>query len=213
MSFEGFPEQALIFYEGLQADNSKAYWTDHRPVYDACVKAPMEALLAELEPEFGAAKFFRPYRDVRFAKDKTPYKDHAAALVPAMDGSTGLYVQLGADGLYLGGGAWHLQTDQVQRLRAAVDDDATGRPLAKVLAALERQGWQVGGQRLQRVPKPFAPGHGRADLLRAKTLSVSRSVAPEQWLHTAECADRIADAWRTVAPLNAWLHRHVGPSR
>lgn len=213
MSFEGFPEQALVFYEGLQADNSKAYWTDHKPVYDACVKAPMEALLAQLEPEFGTAKFFRPYRDVRFAKDKTPYKNHAAALVPAMDGSTGLYVQLSADGLYLGGGAWHLESDQVQRLRASVADDAAGGPLAKTLAALTRQGWQVGGDRLQRVPKPYPADHLRADLLRAKTLSVSQAVVPAEWLHTSECADRISEAWRTLAPLNTWLRRRVGPSR
>ncbi|MCU1672899.1 MAG: hypothetical protein JWN77_1012 [Frankiales bacterium] len=68
MMFEGFPEQALVFYEGLRADNTKAYWTDHKAVYDSCVKAPMEALLARLEPEFGSGKLFRPYRDVRFSK-------------------------------------------------------------------------------------------------------------------------------------------------
>lgn len=70
MTFTGFPEQALVFYEGLRADNSKAYWTDHKGVYDSCVKAPMEALIASLEGGFGRAKFFRPYRDVRFSKDK-----------------------------------------------------------------------------------------------------------------------------------------------
>jgi hypothetical protein len=75
--FAGFPEEALVFYEGLRADNTKAYWSDHKALYDSAVKAPMESLLAQLEPEFGKAKFFRPYRDVRFAKDKTPYKDHA----------------------------------------------------------------------------------------------------------------------------------------
>ncbi|TAL12327.1 MAG: DUF2461 family protein, partial [Frankiales bacterium] len=77
--FEGFPEEALVFYEGLEADNTKAYWTDHKALYDRTVKAPMEALLAQLEPEFGPATFFRPYRDVRFSKDKTPYKTHAGA--------------------------------------------------------------------------------------------------------------------------------------
>jgi uncharacterized protein (DUF2461 family) len=70
--FTGFPEEALVFYEGLCADNTKAYWSDHKHVYERAVKAAMEALLADLEPEFGTAKFFRPYRDVRFAKDKTP---------------------------------------------------------------------------------------------------------------------------------------------
>jgi uncharacterized protein (DUF2461 family) len=68
--FAGFPEEALVFYEGLRADNTKAYWTDHKALYDSAVRAPMQALLDQLEPEFGRAKLFRPYRDVRFAKDK-----------------------------------------------------------------------------------------------------------------------------------------------
>ena len=213
MTFEGFPEEALVFYEGLRADNTKAYWTDHKAMYDACVKEPMEALLAQLEPEFGPAKFFRPYRDVRFAKDKTPYKDHAGAVAHDHDGSTGLYVQLSADGLYVAGGSWRLESDQVQRLRAAVADDATGSRLVKTLTALEKDGWNVGGERLVRVPKPYDADHPRADLLRAKSLAANHPFEPAEWLHTPECGDRVAAAWRALKPLNAWLHRHVGPSR
>jgi len=211
--FDGFPEEALVFYEGLCADNTKAYWTDHKAMYDECVKAPMEALLAQLEPEFGPAKFFRPYRDVRFAKDKTPYKDHAGAVAHDNEGSTGLYVQLSADGLYVAGGSWHLATDQVARLRAAVDDKATGPRLVKVLTALEKDGWSIGGDRLVRVPRPYDADHPRADLLRAKTLAANQPFEPAEWLHTPECGDRIAAAWRALKPLNDWLHRHVGVSR
>ena len=206
--FAGFPEQALVFYEGLEADNTKAYWADHKAVYDTAVKAPLEALLAELEPEFGPAKVFRPYRDVRFSKDKTPYKTHAAAVV---EGDGSLYVQLGADGLYVGGGFWHTATDQVQRLRAAVADDVTGPQVQALLDGLT--GWEVLGERLQRVPKPYPPDHPRADLLRAKTLAAGLRFEPAEWLHEPECRDRVADAWRQVQPLNAWLARHVGPTR
>jgi uncharacterized protein (TIGR02453 family) len=213
MTFEGFPEQALVFYEGLQADNSKAYWTDHKATYDACVKAPMEALLAQLEPEFGAAKFFRPYRDVRFAKDKTPYKEHAGAVAHDTDGSTGLYVQVSAEGLYVAGGSWQLASDQVLRLREAVADEATGGRLVKVLGTLDKAGWRIGGHRLVRVPKPYDADHPRADLLRAKSLSAGLPFEPDEWLHTPECADRVATAWRALTPLNDWLRRHVGPSR
>ena len=213
MDFDGFPEEALVFYEGLRADNTKAYWTDHKAMYDSCVKAPMEALLAQLEPEFGSAKFFRPYRDVRFAKDKAPYKDHAGAVAHDNDGSTGLYVQLNADGLYVAGGSWHLASDQVARLRTAVDDEATGPRLVKVLAALEKAGWNIGGDRLVRVPRPYDADHPRADLLRAKTLAANQPFEPAEWLHTPECGERIAAAWRALKPLNDWLHRHVGVSR
>ena len=148
-------------------------------------KAPLDALLAELAPEFGAAKVFRPYRDVRFSKDKTPYKTHAAAVVEE-DGS--LYVQLGADGLFVGGGYWHTQSDQVQRLRAAVDDDLSGRQLQAVLDGLA--GWEVMGERLKRIPKPYSPDHPRADLLLHKSLAAGLRLEPDEWLHTAECVER-----------------------
>lgn len=208
--FEGFPEEALVFYEGLEADNTKAYWTDHKAVYDRAVKAPMEALLAQLEPEFGPATFFRPYRDVRFSKDKTPYKTHAGAVV--VDERHGaLYVQLDAEGLYVGGGYWHTQTDQVQRFRAAVDDDRSGRQLVAVLEGLSD--WTVIGERLKRLPKPYPPEHPRADLLHHKSLAVGHRFEPAEWLHQEECLDRVATAWREVAPLNAWLTRHVGPTQ
>jgi uncharacterized protein (TIGR02453 family) len=213
MTFAGFPEEALTFYEGLRADNSKAYWTDHRATYDADVKAPMEALLAQLEPEFGTGKLFRPYRDMRFAKDKTPYKDHAGAIAQDADGSTGLYVQLSADGLYVAGGSWRLATSQARRLRAAIAEDATGRRLVTVLADLEKNGWQIGGDRLVRVPPPYDKNHPRADLLRATSLAAHQPFEPAEWLHTPECGQRVADAWRALLPLNAWLRRHVGPSR
>ena len=207
--FEGFPEEALVFYEGLRADNTKAYWTDHKAMYDAAVRAPMQALLDWLEPEFGRAKFFRPYRDVRFAKDKTPYKDHAGAVV--LDDSAGaLYVQLSADGLYVGGGYWHTQTDQAQRLRAAVADDLTGRQLQRILDGLD--GWTLLGDRLKRLPKPYEPDHPRADLLHSKSLAAGRAFEPAEWLHEPECGERVAQAWRAVSPLNDWLNAHVGPT-
>jgi uncharacterized protein (TIGR02453 family) len=204
----GFPEEALVFYEGLEADNTKAYWTDHKAVYERAVREPLDALLAELAPEFGTAKVFRPYRDVRFSKDKTPYKTAAAAVV---EGDGSLYLQLGADGLYVGGGYWHTETDQVQRLRAAVDDDRSGRALQAVLDGLA--GWEVMGERLKRVPKPYAPDHPRADLLVHKTLAAGLRFEPAEWLHTADCGERVAAAWRQVQPLNAWLAQHVGPTR
>jgi uncharacterized protein (TIGR02453 family) len=213
VTFEGFPEEAITFYEGLRADNSKAYWTDHKPTYDACVKEPMVALLAQLEPEFGPSTFFRPYRDVRFAKDKTPYKEHAAAVVKHdASGKAALYVQLGADGLYLGSGYFHTATDQARRLRAAIDADRTGKQLVKILTGLTADGWEVFGERLKRLPKEYDPGHPRADLLHHKSLIAGRAHEPAEWMHTPECADRIAAGWRALLPLGRWLADNVGPS-
>ena len=206
MSFTGFPERALIFYEGLEADNSKPYWTDHREVYERDVKAPMLALLTELEPEFGAGKLFRPYRDVRFAKDKTPYKTNAAAAVD------GRYVSLSADGLFLGGGYHQPAPDQLDRMRRAVADDVQGAALERAVEAVRADGLEVGGEQLTRAPRGYPADHPRIDLLRHKSLVASTRWEPEPWLHTAEALDRVRDAWRAVTPLLDWLDGNVGPS-
>ena len=79
--FSGIPVAALDCYEDLEADNSKAFWTAHKEIYDGCVRAPIVELTAQLEEQFGPAKIFRPYRDVRVSKDKTPYKTHQGAVV------------------------------------------------------------------------------------------------------------------------------------
>src|SRR3954470_24564204 len=90
-TFEGFGERVLDFYEGLAADNSRTYWKAHEAVYREHVAEPLAALAAELTPEFGAPKIFRPYRDLRFSSDKRPYAEHASLAVAREDGG-GLYL-------------------------------------------------------------------------------------------------------------------------
>ena len=208
--FSGFPEAALDFYEGLESDNSKAYWTDHKQVYDAAVQAPVRALVAALEPEFGPVKLFRPYRDVRFSKDKLPYKTHAA--IAAEDAGQALYLQLGADGLMLAGGLHMATTDQSRRLRAAIADDLPGAALVEVLERLDGQGYRSAGDRLKRVPKEHAEAP-RQELLTLKSLTAVQHHPPAGWLHTPEAYARVVTAWRDLGPLNAWLHQHVGAPR
>ncbi len=206
MAFTGIPIAALDFYEDLEADNSKAFWTAHKHVYDESVRAPMEALAAELEKEFGPAKYFRPYRDVRFAKDKTPYKTHQGIWF----GETSLYVQIDAAGLMLAGGYWSTESSQVARLRRAVADDVAGPQLERALAAVERAKFDVGGERLTRVPSGFDKDHPRRELLLHKTLTAHRSVGAPAWLSTKRAKNEIAKAWRSLAPLTSWLDTHVG---
>jgi uncharacterized protein (TIGR02453 family) len=210
VKFAGFPEQALIFYEGLEADNSKPYWTDHRSEYEDCVRAPMEALLTELEPEFGAGKMFRPYRDVRFSKDKTPYKTAAGAVIRAPGAGGVLYVQLSADGLHVAGGIYHAESAQVQRLRRAVADDVPGAELDRVVAGLRRGGYQIDGDRMTRTPRGYPADHPRAELLRLRSLHASRRWPPEPWLHERTALTRVRTAWRAFGPLNSWLAGNVG---
>jgi uncharacterized protein (TIGR02453 family) len=204
MTFTGFGEGAVEFYDGLIADNSKPYWTDQRAVYEADVRAPMEALLAALEPEFGPGKIFRPYRDVRFSHDKTPYKTHCGATAGPF------YVQVGADGLMAAGGYYRMAPDQVARYRTAVDDERRGSDLEKRLAALD--GLTVAGETLKTRPRGFDLDHPRIDLLRHKGLYAWRAWEPDDVLHEPGTQERVASTWRVLQPLMEWLADHVGPS-
>jgi uncharacterized protein (TIGR02453 family) len=210
VTFTGFPEQALVFFEGLEADNSKSYWTDHRSEYDDAVRAPMEALMAELEGEFGTGKIFRPYRDVRFSKDKTPYKTWIGGHIPYSDGAGSAYIQLSAEGLMAAGGLHSPAPDQLDRMRRAVADDVVGAELTRVVAALRRGGYGVGGNPTTRMPRGFTADHPRADLLRHRSLHASRQWEPAAWLGERTALTRVRTALRAYADLNRWLAGNVG---
>jgi uncharacterized protein (TIGR02453 family) len=206
--FTGFSDQALELYAGLEADNSKAFWTDHKAVWESQVRDPMQALLDELEDEFGPGKLFRPYRDVRFSKDKTPYKTHQGALVGRVSG-VGWYLQVDAEGLLAGGGWRAHEPAQVHRFRAAVDDEVTGPEIAGVVAALKEQGFDVRGDELSRAPRGYPADHPRIDLLRCRSLMVSRRYGAPDWLGTSRAADEVRAAWRVVRPLADWVDTHI----
>jgi uncharacterized protein (TIGR02453 family) len=207
MTFEGFGEDAVEFYDGLLADNSKAYWTDRKAVYEEHVRAPMQALLADLEPEFGRGKIFRPYRDVRFARDKSPYKTACGATAGPF------YVQVSAEGLMAAGGYYQMTSDQLARFRAAVDDERRGADLAARLAALEKAGLTIAGERLKSRPRGVAPDHPRLELLRHRSLYAWRNWPPDDALHEPAARDRVAATWRALRPLAQWLADHVGGER
>jgi uncharacterized protein (TIGR02453 family) len=211
VTFEGFPDEGLVFYEGLEADNSKTYWTQHKAVYDAAVRAPLQALLDEVGPEFGTPKVFRPYRDVRFSSDKTPYKTHQGAVVhPDGAGAGSWYVQISAEGLMVAGGCWRLESDQVTRYRRAVADGVQGPRLEAEVDRLRGAGWDVGGERLTRVPSGHAPDADRLELLKHKALHATRRWEPAGWLHERAALDRVRTAWHDLRALNAWFADNVG---
>jgi len=212
MAFRGFPPEAISFYEGLEADNSKSYWTAKKDVYERALKEPMEALCADLDDKFGPLRMFRPYRDVRFAKDKTPYKT-AAAAASESEGGAVYYVQVSSAGLFVGSGCYHMAPDQLARFRAAVDVDRTGTEIERISADLERAGYDMAAHdQLKTAPRGFAKDHPRIDLLRRKGLVAGKSWPVAKWLHTAEAKKRIVAAWEACGPLNDWLAAHVGPS-
>jgi len=211
VSFDGFPDEGLVFYEGLEADNSRTYWLANRARYEAAVRAPLLALVEELAPEFGTPKVFRPYRDVRFSKDKTPYKTHQGAVLHQEGAGVGsMYVQVSADGLWVSGGCWRLQPDQVERYRRAVADDVQGPRLVAEVERLRAAGWSIEGERLVRTPKGYPGDHERIELLRHKSLHAAQGWEPADWLHRREALDRVRGCWRQLTQLNAWLADNVG---
>ncbi|GAA0917547.1 DUF2461 domain-containing protein [Virgisporangium ochraceum] len=209
MAFTGWPAEALDFYEGLAADNSKSYWTEHKATYDDKVYAPMVALLADLEPEFGAGKIFRPYRDVRFSSDKSPYKTTIAATL-----EKGGYVQLSADGLACGRGYYWMASDQLARYRAAVAEDRTGKDLEAIIAAAAKKKISITGhEQLKTAPRGYPKDHPRVDLLRNKGLVAWQEWPPAAWLGTAKAKDRVVAFLHATDHLAEWLDTNVGESR
>jgi uncharacterized protein (TIGR02453 family) len=206
--FGGFPPEALAFYAGLQRDNSRSYWEANRDVYESAVRDPMEELVEELRDEFGLGKVFRPYRDVRFSKDKRLYKEACGAVLhPEGAGLAVNYVELSAQGLRLGAGAWHVEPEQLRRIRTAIDDDGRGRTLQEIAARLEEEGMPLYAPELKTAPRGFARDHPRIDLLRRKRFAAMTLLEPGPWLHTREALDRAAERWRTAKPLHDWLER------
>jgi len=202
--FTGFPEAALDFYDDLEIDNTKTFWTAHKDVYEQAVKTPMTALVTALEPEFGEAKVFRPYRDVRFAKDKTPYKTNQGAWV-ARGPSTGWYVEVAAPGVRVGAGVYDASSDRLAKIRAAIDDSRRGRQLEKILAKLETGGWEVRGDKLKTTPRGYDASHPRIELLRHRSLTVGKSYGFEPVIHTPDLLDQVRTDWRAAAPLVDWI--------
>ncbi len=207
MGFTGFPEAALDFYDDLEVDNSKAFWDAHKEVYRTAVAVPMTALTEELADEFGPAKMFRPYRDVRFSKDKTPYKTHQGAFV-AVGPATGYYVQLGAAGVRVGAGFYEASAERLTALRRAIDDGRHGVELEKIVAKLQRKGWEIGGETLKTAPRGWDADHPRIALLRHKSLTVGRDYGFGDIIGSPALVEQIRTHWREATPLLDWLVRH-----
>lgn len=205
MAFTGWPVEGVEFYEGLQADNSKVYWQEHKAVYERDVRAPMEQLLAELADEFGAGKLFRPYRDVRFSADKTPYKTNCAATLGAG------YISFSADGLSTGAGLYLPDSAALQRYRTAVTREKSGNELVAIVAALRKAGYEtMAHEVLKTAPRGVPKDHPRIDLLRHKGIAMMKTWPVGAWLGTAKAKERVVTTLRAAAPLGDWLTRHVG---
>ena len=211
MAFTGIPREALEFYEQLEADNTKTFWEANRGRHKEFVRQPCEAMCAALG-EYGPFHLFRPHHDLRFAKNRPPYKIHQGCYGES-EGGAGFYFQVSAAGLRCGTGYYSMAKDQLERFRQAVDAPATGAEIVAITDALAGRGYTIGAiDELKTAPRGYRADHPRIALLRRKGLTASKEFGAPKWLHTKQAAERVRAVWQEAAPMNAWLDTHVGPS-
>src|SRR5262245_58784228 len=203
--FTGFPLEAFDFWKGLEKNNNREWFQAHKEQYERSCREPMKALMSALLPQYGPSKVSRINRDMRFIRDRAPYKTHIAA------GVGGSYVSLSKDGLYVGTGMYKPEPAALARLRAAIAADRSGKALATMVASLKRKGYKVDThERVPSAPKGYTPDHPRIELLRMKDLFAGKMFAPAPWMATRKTLDRVIDVIEDVQPLYQWLRKHVG---
>jgi uncharacterized protein (TIGR02453 family) len=199
--FEGFADAGGRFFRALAKHQNREWFQAHREEYEGGWVRPMRLLLAEvreaIDPLFahhalGEPKVFRIYRDVRFSKDKSPFKTTIGGYVPLAGGGSGpgqpvpIYVQLGTE-TFVGAGHYMMEPEQLARYRAAVLDERRGKALGRIVAALEKAGFTLESfASLKNVPRGVDPEHPRAGLLRRKSLAVAFPTLPRRLERTEQ---------------------------
>ena len=221
MTFTGFPKSAPAFFHELAAEMNRDWFQANKQRYETEWVAPMTELLAavgkRLAPaykplELGEPKIMRIYRDVRFAKDKSPYKTHIGAVITVAGkkvgetGNAAMYIHLGTEEEFVGVGTYFFDGPQLAKWRKVVAGKE-GAALMKLVAKLRKAGYVVGGHDdYKKVPKPYAPDHPHAELLKWKGLTAGPDELPRGILHKAELADWLVKHGKALAPIVTWLH-------
>lgn len=204
-----WPPEALEFFRDLEDNNDRDWFRANRRRYDEYVVAPARELTDKLS-DLGQAHFFRPYNNLRF-RPGPPLKEHLGVAI-GYGAAGGFYFDLSLDGLLVAAGLWHPAPDQLERFRAAIDDDRKARGFERGLAAAERGGLAAAEPELKRAPRGYPADHPRLRRLRMKQLTVSRRHALEPWLHESTCDERVRSEMVAARPLVKWLAETVGPS-
>lgn len=209
--FQGFPADAILFFDELEENNNREWFLQNRSRYDSLVRGPIDSFLMSVAAEFGTAHVFRPNRDTRFAHDKSPYKTNIGAICRSDAGAI-YYIHFDGGGLMAASGHYMMSPDQIQRYRVAVADAKTGPQLSAIVDAARASGMALHEPALKRVPSPFGQDHPRGELLRLKSVTLSKQFGMPKWASTKSAQSKVVDVWRSAGPLNQWLAAHVGPS-
>jgi uncharacterized protein (TIGR02453 family) len=210
MTFAGFSREALQFLADLAANNERSWFQPRKADYERLLKHPLESLCGELSERFQSRNLplvadparspFRIYRDVRFSKDKSPYKTNVSAAFPWEGGGPAGYFSLGPGEIYMGGGIYHPEPSLLSAWRAAVAD----RP-EDVHAALGDPGFvaafgEVDGERLKRTPAGFPADHPDAELLKLKDITFGRRLTDAEAM-SADLPDQLSDGYEAALPV------------
>jgi uncharacterized protein (TIGR02453 family) len=223
-AFRGYPRDAMQFWHELAAEMNRDWFSANKERYQTQWVDPTTALLTEvarrLAPVYkpltlAPPKVMRIHRDVRFSKDKTPYKLHIGAVLSlagaamAEGGAAALYLHLGVDEEFVGVGTYQFDPQTLARWRKVVAG-SPGAALATLIGELRAAGYKVGGHDdYKRVPKGFPEDHPRAELLKMKGLTAAMSEIPRGLLHQPGLVDWAAEHSAALAPLVKWLTRHL----
>jgi len=223
MAFSGFGDATFTFMRDVGRNNDKAWFQAHRAAYEDDLLEPAMAfieaigpLLAKFspgvraEPKIGGS-MMRINRDIRFSKDKRPYKDHLDMTfkVGPAKSSPGYWFRLTPKELILGAGMHMLDKPGLERYRKAVDADRSGSELAKIVAKEERAGYDVGGEHYKRVPSGFDAAHPREALLRHAGIHVGTDMKVPAEAKTSKFPAFCAAHYKKMAPLMDWLSANV----
>jgi uncharacterized protein (TIGR02453 family) len=221
MAFSGVSKDTVRFLTQLSRNNEKAWFDAHREDYEASFVEPAKALVEALsgslkkldvrvqaQPRVNGS-IMRINRDVRFSKDKTPYKDHLdlwfwSGAKRGWD-SSGFFFRLTPTKLMLGAGMHGFTPPVLAQYRKNVLSDKRGSELQKLAAALRKQGYEVGGETYKKTPAGVSADHPRAALLKHSGLYGGWQGKHPKELGSARFADFVAKHFAAVAPIHAWL--------
>jgi uncharacterized protein (TIGR02453 family) len=219
--FSGFPPATLDFLRNLGANNTKSWFDDHRIDYERDYLAPALAFIAamdgplhDLHPDVHAeprvnGSLFRINRDVRFSKDKTPYKDHLDLFFWVGEGRSrdrpGFFFRLRADRLILGAGMHAFDARMLEAYRRAVLDAGAGPALETAVATARAAGASVEGVGYRKLPAGLDPTHPRAQFLRHNALHASFDEPIPASLSSPAFVEHCLSRFRPLAPLLAWV--------
>lgn len=222
-AFTGFPKDGLRFFRDIAANNNREWFQEHKQDYLNNLQAPALAFLVEFGEKLkvivpgirydtrtnGAGSLMRIYRDIRFSKDKSPYKDHLGINFwegAGKKGNPGFHFWMDARGAALYGGFHGFPKPFLAAYREAVAGDALGSELRKIVAELDSEpGFAVGGEQLKRVPPGYPQDHPRGDLLRYKGLYARGPKLEPADLQSPDLIDTCLEHAQVLAPLHRWF--------